>query len=74
MNHNTLFAQILAMDAQHIPYKDNDALKARKALVGQLNDLGYTVGVGQGHKLVMRELAKFNCLPPCLPLPERKYG
>jgi len=64
MTTDTIFTQLLTLDAQHIPYQDNEHLKQRKALIEQLNELGYTVGVGKGHKVVLRQLPEFNCLPP----------
>jgi|GEM_PF-6485382 len=71
MNAHTVFTQLLALDAQHIPYIDNEAYRQRGELIEQLNELGYTVGVGKGHKVVLRKLPEFNCLPPCSTLTER---
>lgn len=60
----TIHAQILEMDAKSIPYLNQEQLKPRKALIEQLNELGYTVGLGKGHKVVLRQLPEFNILPP----------
>ena len=63
MNAQAIHAQILEMDAKNIPYNEA-TLKPRKALIEQLNELGYTVGLGKGHKVVLRQLPEFNILPP----------
>jgi hypothetical protein len=58
-----IYQQILDMDEQMIPYTEK-TLIPRKKLVAQLNEIGYTVGLGNGHKVVLRPLPSFNPLPP----------
>ena len=68
MEQNTiakaLYRNILNMDKQLIPY-NSDTLKPRRILVEKLNEIGYTVGVGDKHTVVLKTLPQFNPLPPC---------
>jgi len=64
MKAEEIFAQIKAMDAKCIPYHAGN-IKPAQELREQLKQLGYTVGIGKGHKLVMRPLPEINPLPPC---------
>ena len=59
---NTLLRAIHRMDTEMIPYTA-ETLKPRKALVEKLNEIGYTVGIGYKHKVVLKTLPKENPLP-----------
>lgn len=68
MEQNTiakaLYRNIVAMDKQLIPY-NSETVKPRKKLMQLLNSEGYTVGLGDGHRVVLKTLPQVNPLPPC---------
>lgn len=60
----TLYRNILRMDKVLIPY-NSETVKPRKKLMQLLNETGHTIGLGEGHTVVLKTLPQFNPLPPC---------
>ena len=59
---HAIFRNILRMDKVLIPY-NSETVKPRKKLMQLLNNEGYTVGLGEGHTVVLKTLPKENPLP-----------